>query len=706
MPKEGSFGDLTPLLAPRSVAVVGASDREGNLGGLAVKFLEKFGYRGPVWPVNTGQTVVAGLPCFPNLRELPSPPDLAVVAVPAASVTAVIQDCIAAGVPAAIVWAGGFAEGDDAGRARQRELEAVSRAGGIKLCGPNCIGIINTSIGLTASFSSLMTEIDRLTPGSVSMVSQSGGTAVTAHGRAQELGLGFRVTISCGNEATLTIGDFIHALAQDDGTRVIAAYTEGLSDPDRFVDALLEAKRRQKPVVILKGGATEHSGKAALAHTGKLAGADRAFDAIFRECAAIRVHSTEELLDVSLQLASLRPGQLPRSKRAWITTFGGGSGVLGTDQCVREGLEVPPLDPATRERVKPIFPVLGSSLNPIDLTPGAVTNPKNRATLPQVLKTLAEAPNVDIGLFFSAGFGALAPQVAAMIEDLRAGTDKPICLSWLSPPAGITQRFARQGIVVFDEHARMIRAAGHIARYAAEMQHRIRHRGDLVMPFRWGDFVDTASKQVVSENVASGILEAAGLPVARGRLARTTEEAVRAAAEVGYPVVLKGISPAVTHRAAAGLVKLGLEDDAGVEKADRAFRARAAELGVTLDGTWVQHMVTGNLELLVTAIRDPQFGVMVGCGMGGAMTEIIDDVAFARAPIDPEGAFDLIGRLRTIARLPALLSDEQRSRAAEFIARFSALVAGAPWPSFTFEVNPVKLGTNETAAVDALLVID
>ena len=626
---------------------------------------------------------------------------------PAASVTAVIQDCIAAGVPAAIVWAGGFAEGDDAGRARQRELEAVSRAGGIKLCGPNCIGVINTSIGLTASFSSLMTEIERLTPGSVSMVSQSGGTAVTAHGRAQELGLGFRVTISCGNEATLTIGDFIHALAQDDGTRVIAAYTEGLSDPDRFVDALLEAKRRQKPVVILKGGATEHSGKAALAHTGKLAGADRTFDAIFRECAAIRVHSTEELLDVSLQLASLRPGQLPRSKRAWITTFGGGSGVLGTDQCVREGLEVPPLDPATRERVKPIFPALGSSLNPIDLTPGAVTNPRNRATLPQVLKTLAEAPNVDIGLFFSAGFGELAPQVAAMVEDLRNGTDKPICLSWLSPPAGITQRFARQGIVVFDEHARMIRAAGHIARYSAEMRHRIRHRGDLVRPFRWGDFVETtAGRQVVSENIAASILEAAGLPVAKGRLARTTDEAVRAANEVGYPVVLKGISPAITHRAAAGLVKLGLEDDAGVEKADRAFRARAAELGVTLDGTWVQHMVTGTIELLVTAIRDAQFGVMVGCGMGGAMTEIIDDVAFARAPIDAEGAFDLIGRLRTLTRLPTLLSDEQRGRAADFLARFSALVAGAPWPSFTFEVNPVKLGAAETAAVDALLVID
>jgi len=515
------FGALTPLIAPRSVAVVGASDREGNLGGLAVKFLGKFGYRGPVWPVNSGQTKVAGLPCFPRLRELPSPPDLAVIAVPAASVTEVIQDCIAAGIPAAVVWAGGFAEGDEAGRARQRQLEEVARAGGIKLCGPNCIGVINTSIGLTASFSSLMTDIDRLTPGSVSIVSQSGGTAVTAHGRAQELGLGFRVTISCGNEATLSIGDFIHALAQDDGTRVIAAYAEGLSDPDRFVEALLEAKRRGKPVVILKGGATEQAGHAALAHTGKLAGVDRTFDAIFRECAAIRVHSTEELLDVSLQLASQRPKQMPHGNRALILTFGGGSGVLGTDQCIRAGLEVPPLDAATRESVKPIFPALGSSLNPIDLTPGAVTNPKNRATLPATLKALVDAPNVDIALLFGAGFGELAPQVATMFEDLRSGTDKPICVSWLSPPPGITERFAKQNIVVFDEHARAIRAAGHIARYAADMRHRIRHRPDLATPFRWSDFVDpTMRKQVVSEHLAARILEAAGLAVAKGRFAR------------------------------------------------------------------------------------------------------------------------------------------------------------------------------------------
>ncbi len=703
----GSFGDLTPLLAPRSVAVVGASDREGNLGGLAVGFLQKFGYRGSVWPVNAGRTVVAGLPCFPHLRALPTVPDLLIVAVPAETVIDVIKDCVAVGVPAAIVWAGGFAEVGEEGRALQRRLEDAVRGTSLKLCGPNCIGVINTAIGLTASFSSLLTELDHLKRGAVSIVSQSGGTAVTAHARAQELGLGFRVTISCGNEAALSIGDFIHALAQDEGTRVIAAYAEGMSDPERFIAALAEAKRREKPVVILKGGANEVSGRAALAHTGKLAGVDRTFDAVFREFAAIRVHSMEELLDVSLQLAALKPRQRPAGKRVLLSTFGGGAGVLGTDQCIREGLEVPPLDPQIRARLKPIFTPLGSSANPVDLTPGSMTTPKHRANLPAVLKTLIEAPNIDSYVMMSAGFGALAPELVRMFDELRAGSDKPVCLSWLSPPDGIAESLAERGINVFDEHARAIRAIGHIARYGADMRHRIRCRPDLAKPFPWKDFVDLAAgRQVVSENVAARILESAGLAVARGRLARTAEEATRAASDVGYPVAVKGISAAITHRAAAGLVKLDVEDADAVAKTDRVFRARAAERGATLDGVWVQHMISGGLELLVTAFRDPQFGVMVGCGMGGGMTEIIDDVAFARAPIDADGAFDLLGRLRTIERLPALVADAQRRRAADFLARFSALVATAPWSNFTFEVNPVKLGTSETAAVDALLVID
>src|SRR5215470_12862275 len=702
-----SFGDLTPLLAPRSVAVVGASDREGNLGGLAVGFLQKFGYRGPVWPVNAGRADVAGLPCFPGLRALPSSPDLVIVAVPGETVIEVVLECIAVDAAAAIVWAGGFAEVGENGLARQKQLEDACRGANLKLCGPNCIGVINTSIGLTASFSSLMTEFDYLTPGMVSMVSQSGGTAVTAHARAQQLGLGFRVTVSCGNEAMLSIGDFIHALAQDDGTRVIAAHVEGLSDPARFVAALAEAKRRGKPVVILKGGANEQSGRAALAHTGKLAGVDRTFNAVFREFAAIRVYSSEELLDVSLQLASLRPGQLPAGNRVLLSTFGGGSGVLAADQCIREGLLVPTLDAETRARLKPLLSPLGSSMNPVDLTPGSLTNPKYRATLPAVLKTLVDSSEVDSQVFMSAGFGALASELLQMFEDLRVNTEKPICISWLSPPEGITRDLARRGILVFDEHARAIRAMGHLVRYAADKRHRIRHRPDAAMPLAWGDVIDiTTAGKVVSEDIATRILELGRLPVAHGRLAKTTEEAVRAADDAGYPVAIKAISAAITQRAAAGLVKLNVESADAVARVDRALRDRAAELGAALDGIWVQQMISDGLELLVTAFRDPQFGVMVGGGIGGGMTEMIDDIVFARAPIDADGAFDMLGRLRTIGRLPALLPDADRARAADFLARFSAIVATAPWDRFTFEINPVKLGTEEMAAVDALLVIN
>lgn len=702
----GSFGDLSPLLAPRSVAVVGASDREGNLGGVAVGYLKKFGYAGPVWPVNPGRKVVADLPCFPNLSELPSVPDLAILAVPAESVAAALKECVGSSVPAAVAWAGGFAEVGEEGRARQRGIVEICRASGIRFCGPNCIGIINTGIGLTASFTTMLNEHDRLAQGSVSIVSQSGGIGVMAHSRAQQLGFGFRVTVSCGNEAVLGVADFIRAFAHDEGTRVIAVYIESLSDPPALVEALAEARRRGKPVVVLKGGGTEASGRAALAHTGRLAGADRTYDAIFREFAAIRVYSTEELVDVCLQLAALKPAQLPAGDRVLLTTFGGGNGVTCADQCVREGLAVPQLGAETRRKVDPLLMPISSSLNPVDLTPGMITNPAHRANLPGAFKVLADAPGLDAWLFMAAGVAELAPQLVEMLERVRSATTRPVLVAWQSPPAGIAESLAARGIPVFQEPARAARALGYLVRHSADLRHRIRRSSRALTRFPWSEFVRGSGKQVVSENVVAGILEAAGLTVAPGRLAATTDEAVRAAKEVGFPVALKAISAAITHRAAAGLVALNLDTADAVARNDRALRERAAALGAALDGLWVQHMFTGDRELLVTALRDREFGVMVGCGMGGGMTEVIDDAVFARAPLDEDGAYDLLGYLRTLRRLPGFLPDTQRRLAAGYLARFSALAATAPWERFTLEVNPLKLGRDAVAAVDGLLVIE
>jgi acyl-CoA synthetase (NDP forming) len=699
------FGELTPLIAPRSIAVVGASDRDGNLGGLSVKFLQKFGYKSPVWPVNAGRDTVAGLRCYPTLADLPESPDLAILAVPADSVSPLIKECAGFGIPAAVAWAGGFAEGGPEGCVRQRELEAVCRETGVKLCGPNCIGIINTSIGMTASFSSLMTELDHFRPGYVSIVSQSGGIAVNAHARAQSLGLGFRVTISCGNEAALGIPDFMQALVEDEETRVIAVYTEGVGQPDKFVSALAAAKARRKPVVVLKGGASAESSRAALAHTGQLAGTDRTYDAIFREFAAIRVHSPEELLEVSLQLGSLPSTRLPKGNRVLIKTFGGGAGVIATDECVREGLTVPPLGAATRAALAPMISPLASSANPVDLTPGAMTNPKLRPNMPAVLKTLASAPETDVMLCFSSGFGQLAPELVQRYRTAMANADKPLLISWLSPPPGTVETLNVDGVLVFTDHSRVVRTAAHIVRYGEDMRRDIARSTTPVPAFPWYDFVSEHS-QVISENVAARILEAAGLSVAKGRLARSAQEALACAAEVGFPVVMKGISPAVTHRAAAGLIALDLATPDAVNAAFGRLTARAAELDVTLEGVWVQHMFAGDRELLVTAFRDADFGVIVGCGIGGGMTEIIDDVAFTRAPIGETAALQLFGRLRTLIRFPNYLSAHQLPLAAQFLSRFSFLAASAPWPRFTFEVNPLKLSDRGAAAVDGLVLLD
>jgi acyl-CoA synthetase (NDP forming) len=701
-----SFGRLTPLLAPRAVAVVGASDRESNLGGIATGYLARFGFAGAVWPVNTGRTTVAGLPCYPSLRELPGVPDLAIIAVPAESVLDVVRECVEAGVPAGVAWAGGFAEVGGDGVTKQAALSAFCRERGFLLCGPNCVGILNTANGLTASFTTILKDRTTLIPGAVSMVSQSGGIAVMAHARAESFGLGFRVTASCGNEAALGLADFIRALVDDDGTRVIAVYAEGLSDPDDFVEALAVARAREKPVVVLKGGMAQASSRAALAHTGRLAGSNRTFDAICRELAVIRVHSSEELLDVCLSVASLSREQLPAGSRVLVSSFGGGSGVVCTDQCEHAGLAVPVLGEATQAALRALVTPFSSVANPIDFTPGMMTVAKHRANVPAAFAALGRAPDIDAWQFLAAGFDRLAPEVVAMYDAARQGTRKPMFLTWQSPPDGTLEALAARGIYTFPDHARAVRALRHLVDYAAALTHRLRRVAPPATPFAWHEHVEAAARpQVVPEHRVAALLAAAGLPVARGRSA-SQGGAARIAQDLGFPVAMKGLSPAVTHRAAVGLVALDVESAAEAAAVERRFHARAAELGVTLDGVWVQHMFDGDRELLITAFRDREFGVIVGCGVGGAATELVDDVAFARAPIDADGAFDLVAELRTLRRMPAYLTQRQRELATDFLARFSQLATSAPFERFTLEVNPLKLGADACAAVDGLLIVE
>src|SRR5262245_25366672 len=301
-PAEGSglFADVRRLLEPRSIAVIGASDRPGNLGGTAVRYLQKFGYRGAVWPVNPRGEAVGGLPCFPRLAALPDRADLAILAIAAERIRDAVRECAEAGIDSGIVWAGGFAETGRPGVARQQALVEACHKLGFNLCGPNCIGVINTRQGMTASFASSLLEMETMRAGNISIVSQSGGMATISQALAHQAGFGFRYVVSTGNEAVLTTADFIHGFVADPETRVILAYLEGVQDGNKLLTALAEARGARKPVIVLKGGATAASAQAAVAHTGALAGDDRVTEAAPREHAEIRVHSQAEVLHRAL----------------------------------------------------------------------------------------------------------------------------------------------------------------------------------------------------------------------------------------------------------------------------------------------------------------------------------------------------------------------------------------------------------------------
>ncbi|MGD9942104.1 MAG: acetate--CoA ligase family protein [Burkholderiaceae bacterium] len=710
--------DLSALLAPRSVAIVGASNREGNLGGAAARMLRRFGFAGAVWPVHATERSVADFDCFASLRALPATPDVAILAIPAAGLMDAVEQCGTNGIRNAIAWAGGFAEEGAAGRARQDALAEACRRHRIRLCGPNCLGIINTHTGFTGSFTTSLLDMDRLLPGAITMVSQSGGLATASMALAQRAGFGFRYVISCGNEAILSVADFVSAVADDAATRVIAMYVEAIEDGPAFLNALQYARQRDKPVILLKGGSGQAARRAALAHTGRLAGSDSAFEAVIHEAGAIRVHSLEELIDVALLATSLHgrppagsptglqhssPRGLPQGTRVAITTFGGGAGVLAVDQCERAGLETPLPSALTAAWLETRLPPIAAIGNPIDLTPQAVNDPKWRGQLAQALSALPRDGNFDSILFLSSAMRNRENELVPVIESLRDQSDVPVVVSWPLASANALEKLCAIGVYAFPENARAARALAALARRRSG--HGPTHAPDP-LPFDWSACHAGASACVVPEDRVAQILRAAALPVAAGELSLSRDALAGLAARLPFPWAMKGISPAIPHRAAAGLLRLHIADLASAGEAFDVMTGQARSLGVTLDGIYVQQMAPGGKELLFSAFRDRSFGVMITCGAGGNLTELIDDVVVGRAPFDAADAARMIERLRMSRDAKTALSPDALRHAANYLERFSRLAVSAPWPRFTLELNPVKCDASGALAVDGLLIIE
>jgi acyl-CoA synthetase (NDP forming) len=699
------FRDLQALLKPRSIAVIGASDQPGNLGGVAVRLMAKFGYAGEIWPINPGRENVGGRRCFRSLADLPGPADLAIIATSAASVSSIVRDCVAAGTRYGIAWAGGFAEVGGDGATLQADLVAVCRHTGFTLVGPNCIGIVNSAERMTATFASFLIEANSLSVGSIAMVSQSGGIATMAQALAQASGAGFRYMISSGNEAILSTADYVHALANDIGTKVIAVYVEGIRDGKRFLEAVATARRAGKPVVVLKGGLTAASARAAAAHTGAFTGEGRVWRAVARDAGIICVKSLEELLDVALYLASVDVDRLPRGKSIATISFGGGNGVLSADQCVLHGLEMAKFAPTTIEALRPLLPPIAAIENPIDLTPATFNQDQWFSNLGRVLDLVADDPAVDTVV---CQFGPMARhgiETARELEMFRGRTKKALCVAWPLSPSGVDEALAGARFHVFREYERGLAVVGKVAVEPSA----VHERPEPTVPAigRWGPALgNIASGTVISEHECHRVLGSMGVHVAPGEFATDAAAAGVAAKRIGFPVAMKGITPKVTHRAAAGLLALNLSSDSDVSIAHATLTERAIAAGTPLDGVYVQRMVKGGIEIIVSAFRDPIFGVMVSVGAGGGLTEVIDDVVLARAPFDAATAKRLVGRLRIVRAALKIDPGVQQDVLAEFVSGFSEIAASAPWSQFTIELNPVKWTPGTVVAVDGLILIE
>ena len=684
------------VLRPRSVAIVGASRRPGSVGAAVMANLVAGGFTGAIYPVNPHAATIEGLPAYASLREVPEAPELVVVAVPADQVVEVARDCAAAGVRALVVLSAGFSEVGPAGERRQHELVDVCRAAGMRLVGPNCLGVINTdpAISMNASFAP-----GGPPPGRVGFASQSGAFGIAALDLARTHGIGLSAFISAGDKADLSGNDFLQYWAADERTDVIALYLESFGNPAKF-GRIARGTTAHTPVIAVKSGRSAAGQRAASSHTGALlAAADTTVDALFRHAGVIRADTIDEMFQVAAVL-SRQP--LPQGNRVAIVTNAGGPAILCADACEAEGLVVEPLGEATHMALAAALPAEASVTNPVDMIASATA-----ADYEGALEAVVNDPAVDAVIaIFVRPLATRAADVVAAIRAVEAGPRAhrpPILAVFLGPD---TPANAEEGVPLFGSVEEAARALGHATRYA-------RHRAappdpPTPRPAAEGDQVAALIADGLAEGggwmppaAAEALLLSVGLPVAESRWTRTPRGARQAAEELDGPVAVKGTGPGLLHKSDLGAVRLGLTA-AGAERAAREMRASLTTASVAPEGFLVQRMAPAGVELIVGVVGDPRFGPLVAVGAGGTTAELIGDVQVRLAPVGPREAAAMLRELRTFPLLDGFRGAPRVDVGAveDIVERVAALAAAHPEIA-ELDCNPVVAGPQGAVIVDA-----
>jgi acetate---CoA ligase (ADP-forming) len=700
--------DLERFFTPRAIAVIGASREMQTISGQPLKHLQSHDYRGKLYPVNPRYREVGGLECFPSLDAVPETPDLALVLVNASRVPGILRECGRKGVPYVIIFSSGFSEVGGAGTALQSELVEIAREFDIGVVGPNCQGMINIADRVYAGFGSIFNS--DYEPGAVSMVSQSGGFGYSVMNlSSKEGGLGFRQMITTGNEIGVSTLDFIDYFVRDAGTRIIAAYVEGLRDARRLVEVGEKALEAGKPILMWKVGNTEHGRRAAASHTANLGGSMALYRAAFRQTGIIQIEDIQDLVDYGRAFES---GRLPCGNRLAIITVSGGAGILMTDECIAGGMRLAELEPATFEKLREVVPAFGSLLNPIDVT-AAIFN--DTTLMNRALQALVDDPNVDSIALISASLqGDLARDIAREVVAVAEHTPKTIVLCWSAHDVLAKDAYALLDgarLPHYKSPVRCARALLALTGYAEAKRRHAARREESVLMLEGADARRTlaAAKRDLSEYDSKRVLAEYGIPVTREALARSADEARAAAHRIGYPVALKVVSSDIAHKTEAGAVRLGIVDAAQLVKAydEVLANARAYSAGATIDGVLVQEMVAGGIEAIVGVTNDPSFGPAVMFGLGGIYAEVLGDVTFRLAPMSLAGAREMIGEIKGY---PLLVGARGKPPAdidalAAAIARLSSLAIDLEEHVAELDVNPlfVRERGQGVIAADALI---
>jgi len=674
---------LDPLFAPASIAVLGASADPLKIGGRPIKFLKSHGYAGRIYPVNPKGGDVQGLEALRAPAELPYGVDHAVLALPASAVLDAARACAERGVKAMTIFSAGFAEIGPEGAAVQARLSALARESGMRIIGPNCMGVMNLRLGMIASFA-FMVDLGLPRLGRTALVSQSGAFGGQALVMARRRGLPLGAWVTTGNECDVEMADCLAYFAQDGDTDVIMGYMEGCRSPDKLVHALALARERGKLVVMVKAGASDVGREAAQSHTGALAGNDRVFDSVFRQYGVHRADTIESFFDAAY--AAGGGARMPAGK-VGVFTVSGGVGVLMADVAEQSGLDLAPLPAPTQASLREMLP-LAAVRNPVD---GTAQIWSDMDLFQRFVRTMLREGRYEAAVFFLTAMPYSPPlqaPLARIFAELREEfPDMALVLSMLAPPE-LENALADAGYLVIDDASRAMKALAALHALSQPSPGPV-DRSSLPR------LLHAPRLAGGNEHAAKQALARAGIPLLQERVAADAESACNAAAELGYPVALKILSPDIVHKSDIQAVALNIADAAQLRDAWAGIMARVRDAAprARVEGMLVAPMAPAGIEMILGVQRDPVFGPVVMVGMGGIYAELLDDVALRVAPVDHDAAHAMVRELKAF---PLLDGARGRPRAdldalADAIVRLSVFADLHADRIESVDINPLRV---------------